>query len=258
VAGFAVEKSVLMAKNEESLSEVHIGNVSGGIHGSIIAGRDVVIQPVEQAKVATNTAQARTYRVMRGAPSVKATASDVIACAVFGAVMGAIIGMIEGAVSGILVSAAIPVVIRWTYDSALLGTALGVILGIILGTNCIAYPKRRASAWMIVRGTILGVHKVIYRGEIVDEHGTWLGMDFSVQHRTRLGTIVRGAILGMTIGAVTSGIITGTNFVELSIGWAILGGAIMGTTVGAIVGALSWATIEKMGLRPRISISVRY
>ena len=30
-----------MASKEESLSEVHIGNVSGGIHGSIIAGRDV-------------------------------------------------------------------------------------------------------------------------------------------------------------------------------------------------------------------------
>jgi hypothetical protein len=30
-----------MAGNGESLSEVHIGNVSGGIHGSIIAGRDV-------------------------------------------------------------------------------------------------------------------------------------------------------------------------------------------------------------------------
>jgi hypothetical protein len=30
-----------MASNGESLSEVHIGNVSGGIHGSIIAGRDV-------------------------------------------------------------------------------------------------------------------------------------------------------------------------------------------------------------------------
>jgi hypothetical protein len=30
-----------MASQEESLSEVHIGNVTGGIHGSIIAGRDV-------------------------------------------------------------------------------------------------------------------------------------------------------------------------------------------------------------------------
>ena len=30
-----------MAGNGDSLSEVHIGNVSGGIHGSIIAGRDV-------------------------------------------------------------------------------------------------------------------------------------------------------------------------------------------------------------------------
>jgi len=30
-----------MTGNEESLSEVHIGNVTGGIHGSIIAGRDV-------------------------------------------------------------------------------------------------------------------------------------------------------------------------------------------------------------------------
>ena len=30
-----------MASKEESLSEVHIGDVTGGIHGSIIAGRDV-------------------------------------------------------------------------------------------------------------------------------------------------------------------------------------------------------------------------
>jgi hypothetical protein len=30
-----------MASKEDSLSEVHIGNVGGGIHGSIIAGRDV-------------------------------------------------------------------------------------------------------------------------------------------------------------------------------------------------------------------------
>jgi hypothetical protein len=32
---------MIMASKDESLSEVHIGNVSGGIHGSIIAGRDV-------------------------------------------------------------------------------------------------------------------------------------------------------------------------------------------------------------------------
>lgn len=30
-----------MTNSNDSLSEVHIGNVSGGIHGSIIAGRDV-------------------------------------------------------------------------------------------------------------------------------------------------------------------------------------------------------------------------
>ena len=30
-----------MASKEESLSEVHIGDVTGGIYGSIIAGRDV-------------------------------------------------------------------------------------------------------------------------------------------------------------------------------------------------------------------------
>lgn len=42
LAGLMIEiRRMPLTAREESLSEVNIGNVSGGIHGSIIAGRDV-------------------------------------------------------------------------------------------------------------------------------------------------------------------------------------------------------------------------